>query len=149
MIRPHLEYVDFIIESGSKALVSKLDRLQERAIRRIEYCKKKTESRKEYSVLQQEYNIECLSMRRNYNLLGYMYHQSKDEINIVSSKCDRILRSKRKRMLKYNFSKLTKLHNSPFYRGVKAWNRLPREIQGCKTKMAFRKMIKNFTVQKT
>ena len=33
MIRPHLEYVDFIIESGSKIYVNKLDRLQERALR--------------------------------------------------------------------------------------------------------------------
>ena len=40
MIHPHIEYVDFIIESGSKALVLKLYRLQERALRRIEYCKK-------------------------------------------------------------------------------------------------------------
>ena len=38
MIRPLIEYVDFIIDSGSKSLISKLDRLQERALMKIEYC---------------------------------------------------------------------------------------------------------------
>ena len=56
MIRPHLEYVDFIVESGSKKRVSRLDRLQERALRKIEYCKH-PENRKEYSALEKEYKI--------------------------------------------------------------------------------------------
>ena len=148
MIRPHLEYVDFIVESGSKTLVSKLDRLQDRALRRIEYCKK-PENRKGYPVLQKEYHIECLSIRRECNLLGHMFLQSKDEINIVNSKCDRILRSNRKKMLKYDFSNLTKLHNSPYYRGVKVWNKLPHELQSCKSKTEFKKLVKNYTVSKT
>ena len=93
MIRPHIEYVDYVVESGGKTLVSKLDRLQERALRRIEYCKK-PENRKEYSELQKEYNIESLSIRRNRSLLGQMYYQSKDDINKVKNKCERILRSK-------------------------------------------------------
>ena len=55
MIRPHLEYVDFIVESGSKKLVSRLDRIQERALRKIEYCKN-PENRKEYSALEKKKN---------------------------------------------------------------------------------------------
>ena len=89
MIRPHLEYVDFIIESGSKKLVSKLDRLQERTLRRIEYCKK-PEKRKEYLELEKEYNIENLSIRRKRSLLRYIFYQSKDEINKVNTRGDRI-----------------------------------------------------------
>ena len=38
MIRPHLEYVDFVVESGSKNMISKFTSLQERALRRIEAC---------------------------------------------------------------------------------------------------------------
>ena len=76
MIRPHREYVDFIFEYGSKKLVSKLDRIQERALRRIECCKK-SENRKEYSILKKEYKIENLSVRRARNLLRYMFQQSK------------------------------------------------------------------------
>ena len=38
MIRPHLDYIDFIIDSGSVNRISQLDKLQNKAIRRIEYC---------------------------------------------------------------------------------------------------------------
>ena len=34
-----LEYVDFIIESSMKEKVQRLDTLQHKALRRIEYCK--------------------------------------------------------------------------------------------------------------
>ena len=58
-----------------------------------------------------------------------MFHQSKDEVNQVKINGDRILRSNKKLKLKCDFSNLTKLHNSPFYRGIKAWNELPNNIQ--------------------
>ena len=38
MIRPHLDYIDFVVDSGTADRILKLDRLQEKAIRRIEYC---------------------------------------------------------------------------------------------------------------
>ena len=145
MIRPHLEYVDFIVESGSKKLISKLDRLQERAIRKIEYCKH-PEDRQEYSLLEKEYGIESLTKRRKRNLIGQMYYQSKVEINIVKNKCDRSLRSNKNIRLKSKFSNLTKLHTSPFYRGVKIWNGLPENIQKCTIKSEFKKLVKNLDV---
>ena len=146
MIRLHMEYVDFIVESGSKKLVSRLDKLQERALRRIEYCKK-SENRKEYSVLEKEYKIENLSIRRNRNLLRYMFLQSKNEINKVNTKSDRILRSDKKLNLKTKFSNLSKLHNSPFYRGVRLWNRLSCEMQKCvESSSEFKTMLKNIIV---
>ena len=37
-IRPHLDYIDFAVESGSVDRVQRLDNLQKKAIRRIEYC---------------------------------------------------------------------------------------------------------------
>ena len=37
MMRPHLEYIDFIIESGGKERVTKIDKLQDKALRRIEF----------------------------------------------------------------------------------------------------------------
>ena len=76
-----------------------------------------------------------------------MYDQSKDEIDIVSSNCDRILRSRKKVNMKYAFSNLTKLHNSPFYRGVKLWNDLPSEIQNCQTRTKFKKSLKKKCVK--
>ena len=90
MIRPHLEYVDFIVESGSKSAVSKFTRLQERALRRIEYCSI-TENRRSYIELERQFNIENLGIRRN--LLYQMYDQSKMGINVTLELSDRILRS--------------------------------------------------------
>ena len=72
MIRPHLEYVDFVIDSGSKKLVNRLNRLQERALRRIEYS-----TRQSYPELEKQYGIENLFIRRQRSLLIHMYEQSK------------------------------------------------------------------------
>ena len=145
MIRPHMEYVDFIVESGSKKLVSRLDRLQERALCKIEYCRIPG-NRKEYSALKIEYNIETLSKRRRRNLLRYMFLYSKNEINKVNHKSVRILRSDKKLNLKSKFSNLSKLHGSPFYRGVGLWNGLSCELQQCDSISEFKKMLKNTTV---
>ena len=137
MIRPHLEYVDFIVESGSKSAVSKFTRLQERALRRIEYCSI-TENRRSYIELERQFNIENLGIRRN--LLYQMYDQSKMGINVTLELSDRILRSTKKVKMKYTFSNLTKLHNSPYYRGVKLWYSLPVHIEKCSLKSEFKKL---------
>ena len=136
MVRPHLEYVDFIIESGSKVYVSKLHRLQERALRKIEHCSQ-PKNRKTCSMLEMKYGIENLHKRRKHSLLMQMYGQSKKETNLVNNRCDRILRSDNKSNMKYNFSSLTKLHNSPYYRGVKLWNNLLAIVQKCKVRGEF------------
>ena len=143
MIRPHLEYVDFIVESGSKIMISKFTRLQERALRRIHYCNV-PENEKSYTELEKQFDIENLYVRRNRNLLNHMYGQSKIDINIASETCDRILRSTKKVKMKYKFSNLTKLHNSPYYRGVKLWNTLPENIQNCTTKSEFKNLVRKW-----
>ena len=38
MIRPHLDYIDFVVDSGSADRIKRLDSLQKKALRRIEYC---------------------------------------------------------------------------------------------------------------
>ena len=72
-----------------------------------------------------------------------MYGQSKNEINVVKERRDRILRNNKKVKMKYNFSNLTKLHTSPFYRGVKLWNKLPEKIQKCNVKREFKKLVQD------
>ena len=143
MIRPHLEYVDFVVESGSKNMISKFTSLQERALRRIEACDM-AENKKSYSELENKYDIENLFQRRERNLLNLMFGQSKNEINILRENCDRMLRSTTKVKMRYQFSNLTKLHNSPYYRGAKLWNILPENIQKCTTKIEFKKHVKTW-----
>ena len=61
MIRPNLDYIDFVIDSSTADRVKKLDTLQNKALRRIEYCLDK-ENRLIYSALQTKYNIEDLEL---------------------------------------------------------------------------------------
>ena len=145
MIIPHMEYVDFVVESGSKKLASRLDRLQERALRKIEYCKIPG-NRKEYSAPELEYNIETLSKRRHRNLLRYMFPYSKRDLNKVTNNSVRILRSDKKLNLKSKFSNLSKLHCSPFYRGVVLWNGLSCEQQKCDNLCEYKKLLKKAIV---
>ena len=42
------------------------------------------------------------------------------------------------------FPNLTKLHCSPYYRGVKLWNELPVNIQRCSEKSEFRNRVKEY-----
>ena len=63
MIRPHLDYIDFVIDSGSADRIKKLDNLQKKASRRIEYCNDR-EKRKNSELLQDEYKIDDLRLRR-------------------------------------------------------------------------------------
>ena len=67
MIRPHLDYIDFVIDSGTTDRIKILDRLQAKAVRRIEYCFDKN-SRTEIVVLQKEFNIESSGAGKLGNL---------------------------------------------------------------------------------
>ena len=80
MIRPHLDYIDYVIDSGSADGIQKLDNLQRKAIRRIEYSLA-PENRKKVEILQDEYNIDDLKLRRKRNLVKIMHAQSATDIN--------------------------------------------------------------------
>ena len=109
MIRPHLDYIDLIIDSGSVNRLSQLDKLQNKAIRRIEYCIN-SDKRKGMDV---SYNIEKLTTRRKRNLLKIIYKESKDNTNIEYRRPQMELRSKGKVKMKNDFTALTKVYMSP------------------------------------
>ena len=60
MIRPHLDYIDFVIESDR---VKRINNIKKKAIRRIEYCVV-PENRSDVKLLQEKYGIENLKLRR-------------------------------------------------------------------------------------
>ena len=95
MIRPHFNYIDYVIDSSSKDNITKLDKLQNKALRRIEYCVDK-ERRKDIDELHRYYNIEKLLVRRNRNLAKMMYRESKNENNINHERPDMELGSETK-----------------------------------------------------
>ena len=75
MIRPHLNYIAFVVESGSANRIQKLDTLQKKAIRRVEYCVV-PENRQDSDVLLGKYKVENLCLRWKRNLVKIMYSQS-------------------------------------------------------------------------
>ena len=81
MIRPHLEYGDFLIDSANQKCIDKIERLQERIIRVIEY-EPVSENRKLMANLKLSMGIKDLSVRRKRSLLHQMYFQSKKSANI-------------------------------------------------------------------
>ena len=72
--------------------------------------------------------IEKLEIRQNRSLLNLMYTESKIPSNSEESKVYMILRSTKKVKMKSDFTKLTKIHRSPYYRGLKLWNSLPENV---------------------
>ena len=147
MIRPHMDYIDFVVESGTSEKISRLDRLQEKALRRIEYCVDPTE-RKSYAVLQKEFNIEPLSLRRKRNLVNIVHKISKDESNLNVERPNMDLRSKAKVKLKNGFTSNTKVYNSPLYRGMRLWDQLPPELQKERNNIKFKNDLKRFAWKK-
>ena len=85
MIRPHLDYIDFVINSGSADRIQKLDNLQKKSIRKIEYCMLPA-NRKDMNLLQDMYKIEPLRLRRKRNLVKIICNESKNENNLQDCK---------------------------------------------------------------
>ena len=75
MIRPHLNYIDFVIDSASADRIRKLDNLPKKAVCRIEYSLA-PESRKHIETLVEKYEIEDLKNRHKKNLVTTMHTQS-------------------------------------------------------------------------
>ena len=84
MIRPHLEYGDFIVGTANQNFINKLDRLQDKVVRLAEY--QTYENRQDISDLMNVLGIEKLEIPRNRSLLNLMYTESKIPSNIEESK---------------------------------------------------------------
>ena len=93
MIRPHLDYIDFVVESGSADRIQRLDNLKKKAIRRIEYCKN-VENRQDKKVLQGKYKIEDLALRHKRNLVKIIHTLSAGRENLKTVSTVRELRTR-------------------------------------------------------
>ena len=123
-----MDYGDFIIDSAHVAKVCKLERLQKRIVRLVEYCPVK-ENRKDINILLSSYNLDALENRRKRNIVNLMYDQSRENANIRDNSCTINLRSSKKIKMKSQFTRLTKVQKSPYYRGLDLWNLLPDVLQ--------------------
>ena len=143
MIRPHFDYGDYIIDSGTQGKIDKLERIQDRIVRTIGY-KYIANKRMDIDVLKRKYNIEKLSTRRKRNLLKVMFNQSHIRENIDHYRPKYILRSNNKIKLKTKFTRITEIQRSPFYRGVNLWNTLPELLQLEHSKIALKNAINRY-----
>ena len=140
MIIPLFDYADFMVESASKIKITKLERLQEKALKCIENaCQKKVD----VDLLYGKYGVQPLRLRYREHIGCFMYRQSKKPgisdpfrpaINLRSNK-----KVKFKRDTKYRYQIYLK---SPRIRGVRVWDMLPATVQKATTKVKFKTLIK-------
>ena len=140
MIRPHFDYGDYLIDSGLQKNIEKLERIQDRVVRTIEY-KCGMNRCENIDTLKTKYNIEKLRDRRKRNLLKIMFGHSHNTENIDYYRPERMLRSSKKVKIKSTFTRITKIQKSPFYRGISLWDSLPFAIQHEQGKTAFKNAL--------
>ena len=129
MIMPHYDYVDFVIDSATAEKTKRLEKLHKRAIRIIEYTIDH-ECKKPYTELYTKYNLTSLYQRRAEHLILFMYKISKNITKNIETQRPKIeLRSRNKVKFKNKFTKISKVQNSPYYRGEFLWNQLPDDLQ--------------------
>ena len=137
MIKPHMDYIDFVVESSSSDRINKLDKLQNKAIRRIEYCVDPIK-RLDIEELHVKYKIEKLALRRKRNLMKIIHKHSKCLENIDNVRPKMELRSKNKVKIKNKFTGISRVFNSPLYRGLRIWETLPSDVQKEENKQKFK-----------
>ena len=136
-IVPLLDYCDFMIESFPVIRYTRLENLQERALKYID--NKANKGRDLYKI----YRIQPLRLRWREHICCMMFRQSKftDKLDYVRPLIR--LRSNKKvkfkKVLKRNYQLYLK---SPMARGIKIWETLTAEMQKATTKVKFKTMIK-------
>ena len=72
-----------------------------------------------------------------------MYNKSKNCELLLNNNVDKpVTRSSTKLKFEVEFTSLTRVQNSPLYRGVALWDTLPDHIQKARSKYEFKRAIK-------
>ena len=143
-ILPFMDYSGLLMDSACHYSLSKLDKIQKRCLRLIEY-KDKAQREKDQHILMKIYRIDPIRDRRKRQLLHFIYCESKVKYNINKRTSDLLLRSDNKVKFKEKLTKKTKVQNSPYYRGIYLWNKLPEHIQKSDSLLLFKCRIKDIT----
>ena len=100
-----------------------------------------SKNRKSMEILKNSMGIEDLCIRRKCSLLNHMFVESKNLINIQIKDMSMSLRSSKKLTLKSDFTRLTKIQRSPYYRGLQLWNSLPEDTQNEQNRIRFKASV--------
>ena len=139
-VLPMLDYADFLVDSGRMEKIDRLYNLQKRALKVIDH---KLHRDLDYDQLLTFYGLQRLKRRRENHHLVLMYRLKDDPSYLETYRPNIGLRNNAKIKFKTRTTKLTKVLNSPFYRGVRLWDRLAEETQKATTKVKFKNIIKN------
>ena len=139
LVRPHLEYCDFLIDSSLKKHIDKFDNVQKRAVRTINYGHG---VHKTYAETLHEYDIQNLRVRRKEHLLMNMFAHKNNSDYVDENRPDRQLRNHNGTKFKIKATRNRKVHISPYYRGVQLWEKLPIVTRTLQRKKEFKNNIR-------
>ena len=140
-ILPVIEYADLMVESGPTAKVTRLQTLQDRAIRIIDNGK---HPNLDIDILANLYRLQPLKIRRAEHLSAMMYCLSKDSTKMEKARPIIHLRSQNKIRFKIYKRQYEKYLKSPLSRGVVLWDRIPESVQRSTTKVKFKKSLQPY-----
>ena len=138
-IIPLFDYADFLIDSGPKYFVERLDSLHEKAVRLID-CK--NNENLDLASLETLYRLNDVRTRRYEHHCTIMYRMSRQRGKLDEYRPPMVLRSRNKVKFKKRNRNKEKILKSPMYRGVTLWDMIPQSIQRSLTKVKFKREIK-------
>ena len=138
-IVPLYDYVDYLIESGPKYYINRLDVLHEKAIGIIN-----GKSHGIFNLKEREghFGLHSPHMRRTEHHCSIMYGLSRMGKNLEKHRPNINLRSRNKLKFKHRHRNKEQLLKSPMCRGIKLWDRIPHPIQRSTTKVKFKQQLK-------
>ena len=139
-ILPIIDYNDIIYSLITNKQLTKLQRLQNNALRIIFRGKKLS-----VSEMHEEANIEYLKLRRETHLLTLMFDRSR-QIQYIDT-TDRVTRQANAILLKSPLAKTEKFARSPLCNGSKMWNALPVKVRQAQSKLHFKRLLDKYRNQ--
>ena len=135
MILPILDYNDIIYGLLSKQQTTKLQRIQNRALRTV-FMGKKLGTQE----MHDRAKVDYLAVRRDSHMLALMFDRAGTPD--YTDNVDRKTRQADAPLLKVPQPKTSKLKQAPIYRGAIMWNKLPAPARKAKTKLQLKLHIR-------
>ena len=139
-------YVCVVVNSSTQKKRSKLQPLQNKAVRIIEKCKGYIRT-SDMEKLHDKLHLKMLYVRRKTFMLKMMYKLSKTEDKVDRYRPEMLLRTGPKVKMKIAFTDKEKVKKSPYYLCNQLWERLESNIQLSSTLVEFKNNLRRVNVQ--
>ena len=139
LVRPHMEYCDFLVDSCLEKHCEKFNKVQKSALRIINYGRG---AQNTYEDTMRIHDIQKLCSRRKEHLLMNMFAQKDNPEYVDVIRPEMQLRNHNGTKFKIKATRNQRVFKSPYYRGVQSWEQLPNAIRTLHVKKEFKKHIK-------